>query len=42
VLSTITFGAWIAKRVNADTLLTFVGALLTAVSCFGLYRVITS
>jgi uncharacterized membrane protein YfcA len=36
------FGAWIAKRVNADTLLTFVGALLTAVSCFGLYRVITS
>ena len=24
------FGAWIAKRVNPDTLLTFVGALLTA------------
>jgi uncharacterized membrane protein YfcA len=32
------FGAWIAKRVNADTLLTFVGALLTLVSLFGLYR----
>ena len=32
------FGAWIAKRVNADKLLTFVGALLTAVSCYGLYR----
>jgi len=35
------FGAWIAKRVNADTLLTFVGALLTAVSLFGLYRALT-
>jgi uncharacterized membrane protein YfcA len=32
------FGAWIAKRVNADTLLTFVGALLTVVSVYGLYR----
>ena len=32
------FGAWIAKRVNADTLLTFVGALLTIVSLYGLYR----
>ena len=32
------FGAWIAKRVNADTLLTFVGALLTLVSIYGLYR----
>jgi len=32
------FGAWIAKRVNPDTLLTFVGALLTLVSCYGLYR----
>jgi uncharacterized protein len=32
------FGAWIAKRVNADTLLTFVGALLTVVSLYGLYR----
>ena len=32
------FGAWIAKRVNADSLLTFVGALLTCVSVYGLYR----
>ncbi|MCL6739816.1 sulfite exporter TauE/SafE family protein [Sphingomonas sp. RB56-2] len=32
------FGAWIAKRVNADTLLTFVGALLTLISVYGLYR----
>jgi len=32
------FGAWIAKRVNPDTLLTFVGALLTVVSVYGLYR----
>ena len=32
------FGAWIAKRVNADTLLTFVGTLLTIVSVYGLYR----
>jgi len=32
------FGAWIAKRVNADTLLTFVCALLTIVSVYGLYR----
>jgi len=32
------FGAWIAKRVNPDLLLTFVGALLTLVSCYGLYR----
>ena len=32
------FGAWIAKRVNADTLLTFDGALLTIVSVYGLYR----
>jgi len=32
------FGAWIAKRVNPDTLLTFVGALLTAVSLYGFYR----
>ncbi len=29
------FGAWIAKRVNPDTLLTFVGALLTLVSSTG-------
>jgi uncharacterized membrane protein YfcA len=32
------FGAWIAKRVNPDTLLTFVGALVTCVSLYGLYR----
>jgi uncharacterized membrane protein YfcA len=32
------FGAWIAKRVNPDLLLTFVGALLTIVSIYGLYR----
>jgi len=36
------FGAWIAKRVNADSLLTFVGALLTLVSLYGLYRALTS
>jgi uncharacterized membrane protein YfcA len=35
-------GAWIAKRVNADRLLTFVGALLTLVSLYGLYRALTS
>jgi uncharacterized membrane protein YfcA len=35
------FGAWIAKRVNPDTLLTFVGALLTIVSCYGLYRALS-
>ncbi|MFL6829570.1 MAG: sulfite exporter TauE/SafE family protein [Sphingomicrobium sp.] len=32
------FGAWIAKRVNPDMLLTFVGGLLTVVSIYGLYR----
>jgi uncharacterized protein len=32
------FGAWIAKRVDADRLLTFVGIVLTASSLFGLYR----
>ena len=35
------FGAWIAKRVQADTLLTFVGALLTLVSLYGLYRALS-
>jgi uncharacterized protein len=35
------FGAWIAKRINADTLLTFVGALLTLVSLYGLYRALS-
>ena len=32
------FGAWIAKRVQADLLLTFVGAMLSLVSFYGLYR----
>ena len=35
------FGAWIAKRVNPDRLLTFVGALLTLTSCYGLYRALS-
>jgi len=35
------FGAWIAKRVNADTLLTFVGAILTLTSGYGLYRALS-
>jgi uncharacterized membrane protein YfcA len=35
------FGAWIAKRINPDTLLTFVGAMLTLVSIYGLYRALT-
>ncbi|HET6942186.1 MAG TPA: sulfite exporter TauE/SafE family protein [Sphingomicrobium sp.] len=35
------FGAWIAKRVNPDMLLTFVGALLTIVSTYGLYRALS-
>lgn len=34
------FGAFIAKRVNADLLLTFVGAVLTLTSLYGLYRAI--
>jgi len=33
------FGGWIAKRVNPDRLLTFVGALVTLTSGYGLYRV---
>jgi uncharacterized membrane protein YfcA len=36
------FGAWIAKRVNPDTLLTFVGALLTLTCGYGLYRALTA
>src|SRR5205085_12659038 len=32
------FGAWIAQRVQDDTLLTFVGALLSVTSLYGLYR----
>ena len=35
------FGAWIAKRVNADLLLTFVGAVLTLTSTYALYRALT-
>jgi uncharacterized protein len=35
------FGAWIAKRVNPDVLLTFVGVLLTLTSCYGLYRALS-
>ena len=35
------FGAWIAKRVNPDRLLTFVGALVTLTSGYGLYRVLS-
>ncbi len=32
------FGGWIAKRVNPDLLLTFVGAIVTLTSAYGLYR----
>jgi len=35
------FGAWIAKRVNADLLLTFVGIILTLTSGYGLYRALS-
>ena len=35
------FGAWIAKRVNPDLLLTFVGTLVTLTSTYALYRVIS-
>ena len=35
------FGAWIAKRVVADTLLTFVGVVLTLSSLYGLYRALS-
>jgi len=35
------FGAWIAKRVNPDRLLTFVGSLVTLTSGYGLYRVVS-
>ena len=35
------FGAWIAKRVNPDRLLTFVGAVVTLTSGFALYRLLT-
>lgn len=32
------FGAWVAKKVNPDLLLTFVGVLVTLTSGYGLYR----
>jgi uncharacterized protein len=35
------FGAWIAKKVNPDLLLTFVGAVLTLTSGYGLYRALS-
>ena len=35
------FGAWIAKRVNPDMLLTFVGALVTLTSAYALYTALT-
>ena len=35
------FGAWIAKKVKPDTLLTFVGALVTMTSVYGLYRALS-
>jgi len=35
------FGAWIAKKIDADRLLTFVGIVLTASSTYGLYRALS-
>jgi hypothetical protein len=35
------FGAWVAKKVNADLLLTFVGSVLTLTSAYGLYRALS-
>jgi uncharacterized protein len=35
------FGAYVAKRVNADLLLTFVGIVLTVTSLYGLYRALS-
>ncbi|HLL30225.1 MAG TPA: sulfite exporter TauE/SafE family protein [Allosphingosinicella sp.] len=35
------FGAWIAKRVDPDRLLTFVGVVLTATSLYGLWRALS-
>jgi len=32
------FGAWIAKSVNPDRLLTFVGLVIISTSGYGLYR----
>jgi uncharacterized membrane protein YfcA len=36
------FGAMITKRVNPDRLLTFVGALVTLTSGYGLYRALSA
>jgi uncharacterized membrane protein YfcA len=35
------FGAWIAKRINPDMLLTFVGTILTLTSSYALYRALS-
>jgi len=35
------FGGWIAKRVNPDRLLAFVGALVTLTSGYGLFRALS-
>lgn len=35
------FGALVAKRINADLLITFVGIVLTVTSLYGLYRALT-
>ena len=35
------FGGWIAKRINPDRLLAFVGALVTLTSGYGLYRALS-
>jgi len=35
------FGAWIAKKVNPDRLLTFVGLVVTITSGYGLYRALS-
>jgi uncharacterized membrane protein YfcA len=35
------FGAWIAKKVDADRLLTFVGIVLTVTSLYGLWRAVS-
>ena len=35
------FGAWIAKKVNPDLLLSFVGAILTLTSGYALYRALS-
>ena len=35
------FGAWIAKKVNPDLILSFVGAILTLTSGYALYRALS-